>query len=101
MRLARAARRGAARGRTRSARRWRVRRAAVVIATTVVAIAVLASAAPGASSQSERGKTLYAQSCSSCHGLQLQGIPGRAPRLRGVGAIAADFYLSTGRMPLD
>src|SRR4051794_37446176 len=78
-----------------------MRRAALVIAATAVAVAVLASAATGASSQSERGKTLYAQSCSSCHGLALQGIPGRAPKLRGVGAEAADFYLSTGRMPLD
>ena len=40
------------------------------------------------------------QSCASCHGLQAQGIRGRAPSLRGVGALAADFYLETGRMPL-
>ena len=36
----------------------------------------------------------------SCHGLAAQGIPGRAPSLHGVGALAADFYLETGRMPL-
>jgi ubiquinol-cytochrome c reductase cytochrome c subunit len=46
------------------------------------------------------GHTLFLESCASCHGLQAQGIPGRAPSLHGVGALAADFYLETGRMPL-
>ena len=32
--------------------------------------------------------------------MNAQGIPGRAPSLHGVGALAADFYLETGRMPL-
>jgi ubiquinol-cytochrome c reductase cytochrome c subunit len=32
--------------------------------------------------------------------MNAQGIPGRAPSLHGVGALAADFYLQTGRMPL-
>ncbi len=30
-----------------------------------------------------------------------EGIEGQAPILHGAGAAAADFYLSTGRMPLD
>ena len=47
-----------------------------------------------------KGHTLFLSSCASCHGLQAQGIPGRAPSLHGVGALAADFYLETGRMPL-
>jgi len=46
------------------------------------------------------GHALFLESCASCHGLQAQGIPGRAPSLHGVGALAADFYLETGRMPL-
>ena len=46
------------------------------------------------------GHALFVQSCASCHGLQARGIPGRGPGLRGVGALAADFYLETGRMPL-
>ena len=46
------------------------------------------------------GHGLFVESCASCHGLQAQGIPGRAPSLHGVGALAADFYLETGRMPL-
>jgi ubiquinol-cytochrome c reductase cytochrome c subunit len=47
-----------------------------------------------------RGRALFDSSCASCHGLSAQGIRGRAPSLRGVGALAADFYLQTGRMPL-
>ena len=47
-----------------------------------------------------KGRTLFHSSCASCHGLDAQGMTGRAPSLRGVGALAADFYLETGRMPL-
>jgi len=47
------------------------------------------------------GYTLYQGSCASCHGIALQGTPGVAPSLRGVGPGPVDFYLSTGRMPLD
>lgn len=46
------------------------------------------------------GNRLFDQHCSSCHGLALQGRPGIAPSLQGVGAGPVDFYLSTGRMPL-
>jgi ubiquinol-cytochrome c reductase cytochrome c subunit len=48
-----------------------------------------------------QGRQLYAQSCSSCHGEALQGQRDVAPSLRGVGAGPVDFYLSTGRMPLQ
>jgi ubiquinol-cytochrome c reductase cytochrome c subunit len=47
-----------------------------------------------------RGRSLFAQGCASCHGEDLRGRPGMGPSLRGAGAAAADFYLSTGRMPL-
>jgi ubiquinol-cytochrome c reductase cytochrome c subunit len=47
------------------------------------------------------GFNLYVQSCASCHGITLQGIPGVAPSLRAVGPGPVDFYLSTGRMPLE
>jgi quinol---cytochrome-c reductase cytochrome c subunit len=47
------------------------------------------------------GFSLYQGSCSSCHGIALNGTPGVAPSLRGVGAGPVDFYLSTGRMPLE
>jgi quinol---cytochrome-c reductase cytochrome c subunit len=60
----------------------------------------------------ELGYQLYAGNCSSCHGtvgLGVQpststegagGIRAAGPPLRGVGALAADFYLRTGFMPL-
>jgi ubiquinol-cytochrome c reductase cytochrome c subunit len=46
------------------------------------------------------GRQLYLEGCASCHGLDARGIEGRGPDLHGAGAAAADFYLSTGRMPL-
>ena len=59
----------------------------------------------------ELGRSLYAGNCSTCHGSNGQGIPvprtgsgqirSAGPPLRGVGARAADFYLRTGRMPLQ
>ncbi|HMI71053.1 MAG TPA: c-type cytochrome [Solirubrobacteraceae bacterium] len=48
----------------------------------------------------QRGSDLYAQSCAGCHGEDLRGRKAQGPTLRGVGAAAVDFYLSTGRMPL-
>jgi ubiquinol-cytochrome c reductase cytochrome c subunit len=56
---------------------------------------------PADREQIQRGRELFLEGCSSCHGLGARGIPGTAPSLRGAGAAAADFYLSTGRMPLD
>lgn len=47
------------------------------------------------------GRELYEEGCSSCHAVDARGIDGVAPSLHGVGAASADFYLSTGRMPLD
>jgi ubiquinol-cytochrome c reductase cytochrome c subunit len=56
------------------------------------------------------GEELFNANCSSCHGIAGQGIArprpgagqvtGAGPSLRGVGAMAADFYLRTGFMPL-
>jgi ubiquinol-cytochrome c reductase cytochrome c subunit len=91
-------------------------------------LAALALAAPGAYGQPpsgivhpgnaeslsslELGEQLYAGNCASCHGPDGRGItepsPLRGaggverlgPSLRGVGALAADFYLRTGYMPL-
>jgi ubiquinol-cytochrome c reductase cytochrome c subunit len=49
----------------------------------------------------QRGRELYLTDCQSCHGVDARGIHDTAPSLHGVGAASADFYLSTGRMPLD
>ncbi len=58
-----------------------------------------AAAVPSAALVSA-GHDLFLSSCAACHGMSAQGISGRAPSLHGVGALAADFYLQTGRMPL-
>ena len=57
------------------------------------------------------GAQLYAGNCASCHGIAGSGITvprpgaggilGAGPSLRGVGALAADFYLRRGYMPLS
>jgi ubiquinol-cytochrome c reductase cytochrome c subunit len=59
-----------------------------------------ASAAAPAQAQTQiaQGKTLFEQSCSSCHGLDAQGTA-QAPSLVGAGAAAVYFQMSTGRMP--
>jgi quinol---cytochrome-c reductase cytochrome c subunit len=45
-----------------------------------------------------RGRRLYLTSCASCHGAVGEGTS-QGPELRDAGAAAADFQLSTGRMP--
>jgi len=48
------------------------------------------------------GAVLFEAHCQSCHGYQGGGgAVNGAPALTNVGAAAADFYLTTGRMPLD
>jgi ubiquinol-cytochrome c reductase cytochrome c subunit len=47
------------------------------------------------------GRHLFVNGCATCHGMSADGVTGRGPSLIGVGAQAADFYLSTGRMPLS
>ena len=61
-------------------------------------------------SDRELGSQLYAGNCASCHGIGGEGVPAErkgsgnitaaGPSLKGVGALAADFYLRTGYMPL-
>ncbi|HEV2451350.1 MAG TPA: c-type cytochrome [Streptosporangiaceae bacterium] len=58
-----------------------------------------ASAPAGALQSIARGRYLFEQNCSSCHGMLAQGKPGVAPSLIGAGAAAVDFQVSTGRMP--
>ncbi len=62
---------------------------------------------PSASSQPQpqpaevdAGRALFEVSCTTCHGPEGRGTA-QGPSLVGVGAASADFYLSTGRMPLD
>jgi ubiquinol-cytochrome c reductase cytochrome c subunit len=59
-----------------------------------------AGASPSAA-QVHEGRELFQEGCSTCHGLDARGVAGMGPSLHGAGAAAADFYLETGRMPLD
>lgn len=67
----------------------------------VVAALALLFAQTAAAGQVSRGRALFVEGCSSCHGFDARGVAGQGPSLVGAGAAAADFYLSTGRMPLD
>jgi ubiquinol-cytochrome c reductase cytochrome c subunit len=90
-----------------------LRRAALAAAIACLGLAAWSAAAggqqppaprggPGAATAglAQRGRALYARTCAICHGQDLRGVSGRGPRLVGAGAAAADFYLSTGRMPI-
>ncbi|MCW2832255.1 MAG: c-type cytochrome [Nocardioides sp.] len=52
------------------------------------------------------GRELFMVGCSSCHGLNAEGLPTvregqvKGPSLVGVGAAAVDFQVGTGRMPM-
>jgi ubiquinol-cytochrome c reductase cytochrome c subunit len=46
------------------------------------------------------GKKLFQANCATCHGLDLQGSS-EGPSLYGVGELAVEFQVATGRMPLQ
>ena len=85
-----------------------------MIRAAVVAAAIAALVTPAASGDDlvRLGRQLYVQGCISCHGKDARGVSphgpargageaqGEGPSLVGVGALAADFYLRTGYMPL-
>ncbi|WP_298742534.1 cytochrome c [uncultured Microbacterium sp.] len=48
----------------------------------------------------EDGEKLFQANCATCHGLNLEGTPD-GPSLYGVGELAVEFQVSTGRMPLQ
>ncbi len=53
------------------------------------------------SSSLTEGKQLFDENCASCHGVEANGATGLAPPLLGVGPATIDFWVSTGRMPLE
>lgn len=85
---------------------------ACMVALLVPAVALPATGPPADGVISaESGAALYAANCSSCHGPHGGGIAapadrgvadiqGLGPPLTHAGALAADFYLRTGYMPL-
>jgi ubiquinol-cytochrome c reductase cytochrome c subunit len=71
----------------------------LVTAALALALPAAAAAQRGPSLPLASGKSLFAENCLTCHGDGGRGTS-RGPRLRGVGALAADLYLRTGYMPL-
>ena len=74
----------------------------------MLAASVLVPAARAQTGDVTRGRHLYGRYCIQCHGANGMGVIGgqsngqkrEGPPLAGVGALAADFYLRTGYMPL-
>jgi ubiquinol-cytochrome c reductase cytochrome c subunit len=66
-----------------------------------LALVALLLLLPATASAESRGRQLFLDGCASCHGFDARGIADVGPDLHGAGASAADFYLRTGRMPLD
>jgi ubiquinol-cytochrome c reductase cytochrome c subunit len=90
------------RGKTRAVRGGAWRRAVLgFVALLCIGGAAALWAAPPRATAQESGRGLFASSCAACHGDDARGVAGTGPSLVGVGAAAADFYLSTGRMPLS
>lgn len=74
--------------------------------TMVVAPAVAQDDAQADTELIEQGRQLFTVGCSSCHGMNGEGIPTKSggnygPPLIGVGAAAVDFQVGTGRMPMQ
>ena len=53
-----------------------------------------------AHASAEDGKKLFQANCATCHGLNLEGTE-NGPSLYGVGELAVEFQVATGRMPLQ
>ena len=71
----------------------------VYAAITGAGSAATAATAGGPSAADiAKGQAIFADTCSSCHGMNAQGTTA-GPSLVGVGAAAVDFQMSTGRMP--
>jgi ubiquinol-cytochrome c reductase cytochrome c subunit len=83
-----------------------VRRSALLVlvavcgAASILLFTAAASTGSAARAAVARGSELFQEGCATCHGPNGQGVAGRGPSLVGAGEAAADFYLSTGRMPL-
>jgi ubiquinol-cytochrome c reductase cytochrome c subunit len=86
----------------------------VVLLVGLISAGVLYSAFAPASADSaakadeeliKQGRDLFVVGCSSCHGLNAEGVLTKgdtnyAPSLIGVGAAAVSFQMGTGRMPM-
>lgn len=98
-------------GRARAASRHRFAGPAAVLALGIGAFSIVAYTGADASGSEASvstapadiaaGEVLFTEHCQSCHGVNGVGGNNGSPELITVGAAAADFYLTTGRMPLN
>lgn len=83
-----------------------VRLATRLLVAAVCALVLSGSAVAAVGKGTPKGRLavegyhLFGQNCLRCHGGNAAGKAGVAPSLQGAGALAADFYLRTGYMPL-
>jgi ubiquinol-cytochrome c reductase cytochrome c subunit len=96
-----------ARARRRSKQRRRLANVAGLMTALVLTGALYSVFAPAQaaddtteSAAEAGGRELYERSCITCHGENLEGVPGRGPSLIGVGEASVYFQVHTGRMPL-
>lgn len=71
-----------------------------VYAGASAAFAASEPASVTAAVSTEDGQKLFQANCATCHGMNLQGTA-NGPSLYGVGELAVEFQVSTGRMPLQ
>jgi ubiquinol-cytochrome c reductase cytochrome c subunit len=96
--------------RRRRTHRSPLRRAALIGAALVVMGGISAIAAPTVSNASplpteiSTGQQIFSKNCSSCHGLNAQGVTINGtvigPNIQNAGAAAVSFQMSSGRMPM-
>lgn len=65
----------------------------------LVFVLVHPAAAPAATTDDAAVRRVFLSDCAVCHGVTGEGTA-NGPSLRGVGAAAVDYWVSTGRMPL-
>jgi len=68
-------------------------------AATSAGIAMAETPPVSQASLIDEGEKLFLANCASCHGLNAEGREA-GPSLIGVGALAVDFQVGTGRMPM-
>jgi ubiquinol-cytochrome c reductase cytochrome c subunit len=74
--------------------------AAAILSWSRPTVRAQQSASASQPSLQARGRALFLDACSACHGRDARGVRRKGPSLIGVGERSADFYLATGRMPL-
>jgi ubiquinol-cytochrome c reductase cytochrome c subunit len=71
-----------------------------VYAGASAAVAATSETSAHTALTADDGKKLFQANCATCHGLDLEGTD-NGPSLYGVGALAVEFQVSTGRMPMQ